>query len=249
MDGEAATVRPSEAKAYFNKARDWEANREWQLTLSERRAWRVASAACIVGVLALVGLVVILPLKTAVPYVLAVDKATGHTEVIDAIDDRTLMGYQELLDKHWAQRYVLARESYVYKLLQTDYNTTLALSTDAIGRTYAAQFDGPNARDKKLGQATEVQVRILSITLAPDRISSKAVIRYESRTVQFDTGIIEAPQTYVATLAYEYRPSMLGKEKDLIDNPLGYRVTSYRVDSELNLARAAPAAETYRVQP
>jgi len=35
-------------------------------------------------------------------------------------------------------------------------------------------------------------------------------------------------------MAYEYKPSMFGREKDLIRNPMGYRVTAYRVDGELS---------------
>ena len=43
----------------------------------------------------------------------------------------------------------------------------------------------------------------------------------------------DPPQTFVATMAYEFKPSMRGREKDLIQNPLGFKVTSYRVDAEL----------------
>jgi type IV secretion system protein VirB8 len=35
---------------------------------------------------------------------------------------------------------------------------------------------------------------------------------------------------------------MFGKEKDLILNPLGYRVTAYRVDAELAPVPNAPAS-------
>jgi type IV secretion system protein VirB8 len=51
----------------------------------------------------------------------------------------------------------------------------------------------------------------------------------------------DPPQYFVATMAYEYKPTMFGKERDLIQNPLGYRVTSYRVDSEL--APVGPAGK------
>lgn len=239
MDGEGRDIRPNEARDYFETARDWEACRDLLLASSERRAWRVAVGACIVAVLSICGLIALLPLKRTVPYVFAVHQTTGQTEVVEAANDRAMVGYQDLLDKHWAQRYVLARESYVYKLLQTDYDKTLALSTDAVGRVYAAQYEGAQARDKKLGTSTEIRVQILSISLAPDAISPKAVVRFETRTFHTDSGAALPAQTYVATLAYEYRPSMLGKEKDLIENPLGYRVTSYRVDAELNPASSA----------
>jgi len=77
------------------------------------------------------------PFKRVVPMVFAVDKASGNTELVNAADDRNVaqLGYQELLDKHWGSRYVIARESYFYHLLQTDYDTVLMLSADDVGRT------------------------------------------------------------------------------------------------------------------
>jgi len=64
-------------------------------------------------------------------------------------------------------------------------------------------------------------------------VGSKAVIRFQREQRRLDAERPETPTFYVATMSYEYKPSMFGKEKDLIQNPLGYRVTSYRLDSEL----------------
>ncbi|MFP1132973.1 virB8 family protein [Asticcacaulis sp. W401b] len=236
-------MKPSDEKDYYQKAQDWEADRQGQLQRSERRAWRVAMLATGVAAVAVVALATLAPLRRTVPYVFEVDRATGNVAFVQAADDRTTRGYQEIVDKHWAQRYVLARESYVYKLLQTDYDTTLGLSDDRTARGYAQLFEGDNARDKRFGTNTEQTVDVHSIALAPDNIGSKAVVRFSKTTRHLDSGLVEPPQTYVATLAYEYVPSMSGREKDLINNPLGFRVTSYRVDPEAQSVRADPVGE------
>lgn len=232
-------VQAKDEKRFYQEGRDFEADRQAGYEKSERRAWMVAGGAVVVAVAAVIGIASLAPFKRVVPYLFAVDRATGNVELVNAADDRTVMGYQELVDKHWAKRYIVARESYTYKLLQTDYDTVLSLSEDTVGRDYAKTFDGPNARDKQYGASIEVKVKVVSVTLSKDAVGSKAVVRFEKTAKRTEAENADAPQYFVATFSYEYKPSMFGEEKDLIENPLGYKVTSYRVDTEI-----APASAT-----
>lgn len=241
MSDKKNVVKAGEESRFYKEGRDWEADRQSRLEKSERRAWTVAGTASVVALVAVVGMATLAPFKRVVPYVFAMDKTTGNVELVNAADDRTIVGYQELLDKHWAQRYVQSREAYNFKLLQYDYDTVLALSSDEVGRDYGRLYEGPNARDKKFGNSLEMKVKVLSVTLNQDDVGSKAVIRFEKVSKRTEADISDAPQYFVATVSYEYKPSMFGKEKDLIQNPLGFRVTSYRIDSELAPMTAAPA--------
>jgi len=241
MNAPLRHVKPDQEGRFYHEGRDWESNQRTDYIKSERRAWRIAIVSVCVTIVAVSGLAMLAPLRKVVPYVIEVDKTNGNMQMVEASNDRSRMGYQDLLDKHWAQRFVTARESYVYKLLQADYDTTLSLSSAQVGQDYARLFQGDNARDKLLGTSTEIKVHILSISLAPDPNGSKAVVRFEKQTRHLENGLSEPIQTYVATLSYEYQPSQTGPEKELIANPLGYHVTSYRVDEELApLAGAKP---------
>lgn len=236
-------VLAGEQAAFLDEGNEWEADRIASKDKSERRAWLVAGAAIALALAAVIGIASLAPFKRVVPYVFAVDRATGNVELVSAADDRTVVGYQELLDKHWAQKYIIARESYNYRLLQTDYDTVLSLSSDEVARDYAKQYDGPNARDKKYGASIEMKVKVLSVTLARDDVGTKTVVRFEKTSKRTEAENADAPQYFVATMAYEYKPSMFGKEKELIQNPLGYKVTSWRVDSEI-APIAAPTGAT-----
>jgi type IV secretion system protein VirB8 len=218
---------------YFRAARTWEADKEFRREQSERRAWTVAATASAIAVVAVIGLSTLAPFRRNVPYLFALDKATGNVEFVGTLDDRTVKGYQELLDKHWAQRYVVARESYFYKLLQEDYDTVLALSAEDIARDYARIYEGPNARDVKFGANVEMKVAVISIQLARNSVGNQAVVRFSKTVRRQDANNSDPTQYYVATIAYEYKPHMFGKEKDLLANPLGFAVTSYRTDPEL----------------
>ena len=214
---------------------DWEADKMAMIAKSEKRAWLVALGMTLIALGSIVALVGLTPLKATVPYLIYVDKTTGNTEVVTAINEREV-GYRELNEKYWARKYVISRENYLYTLLQEDYDTTLALSSDDVGRQYAKQYEGDGARDKKLGAGTEERIKILSVVLPPDQ-RGKAVVRYEKTVKKANADQPEPPQTYVATFAFEFKPSMKGKEAALIRNPLGYKVTSYRTDIELGVSK------------
>jgi type IV secretion system protein VirB8 len=226
----------------FREAVDWEADREARQARSERYAWRVAGAACAVAMIAVAGMAMLAPLRRTVPYLFAVEKATGNVEYVGAIDDRRVAGYQELLDKHWAHRYIVARESYNYRLLQADYDTVLAMSSESIARDFARIYEGPNARDTRYGASVEIRVTVLSVQLSQNAAGNQAVVRFIKNMRRPEIEFGDQPQYFVATIGYEYKPTMLGKEKDLLGNPLGYRVVSYRVDSEMPPV-SAPAAK------
>jgi type IV secretion system protein VirB8 len=172
-----------------------------------------------------------MPLKATVPLMVYVDKTTGNTEIVSALNERQV-GYQDLNDKYWARKYVTARESYFYTLLQADYETVLALSNDDVGTVYDKGFAGENAKQVKLGTSIEEKVNVLSVVL-PAGDPGKAVVRFEKTQRRVNTQDAGPPQTYVASLAFKYEPSMLGRERDLINNPLGFKVTAYRVDAEI----------------
>lgn len=229
-------------KTYFDDALGWEGDREAQRARSERRAWTVAALACALAIAAVVSLAILAPFRRNIPYLFAVDRTSGNVEFVGALDDRRVMGYQELLDKHWAQRYIVARESYTYRLLQSDYDTVLGLSNDSVGRDFAKLYEGPNARDARYSANVEMKVNVLSVQLASNPIGTQAVVRFAKTTRRVDADASEPVQYFVATIAYEYVPTMFGKEKDLLANPLGYKVTSYRVDAELAPTSPPPGA-------
>ncbi|MYM73951.1 type IV secretion system protein VirB8 [Duganella sp. FT134W] len=211
----------------------WEVLIDHQLQRSERRAWWVATVASSVALTAVVALAVLAPYRRDVPYLLALDRVQGNVEFIGTIDDRTIRGYQEVLDKHWVQQYIVARESYFYRLLQDDYDTVLELSETDVGRDFMQTYEGPAARDKQLGEQTEIQIKIVSIQLASNAVGQQATVRFSRTLRHLDTNLVDPVQYAIATLAYSYRPRMFGKELSLIRNPLGFKVSVYRVANEL----------------
>ena len=74
-------------------------------------------------------------------------------------------------------------------------------------------------------------MRILGVTLPPNE-PGKAVVRFERITRRDGTDVDVS--IYVATLSYKYEPpALFSKERNVVDNPLGFKVTGFVVDQEL----------------
>lgn len=225
----------------FKQGANWESTRVSDLEKSRRTAWLFASLFAVCLVVAIIALALLTPLRRTVPYVVMQDAQTGNLEVLQAFDNRTI-GQTELLNKYWAQRYVLAREQYNWWLVAADYDVVAALTDPTIFNEYAQQFLGEQGLDKVFGDFTDRRIKILSITPSPTS-PNLMVVRFERTTVSRGQ-VVEAPTVFVANLAFRYNPNPFGAEADLIRNPTGYQVYSYRRDVEVPASSlgAAPAA-------
>jgi type IV secretion system protein VirB8 len=216
-------------KTHYEEALDWEASRTHLMEKSERRAWRIAGCAAALVVLALAAIVLMMPLKQTIPFVIRVDNVTGVPDIVTTLKEGKVT-YDEIMDKYWVAGYVRARETYDRYTLQKDYDTVGLLSSPTVGADYAQLFQGPNALDKTFGSNVRALVEIVSVV--PNG-KGNATVRFRKRTERVNQKSEGEVRTYVATLAYEYRDAQSMRESLRLVNPLGFQVTSYRVDPEL----------------
>jgi len=211
----------------------YEASRKYLAEKSTKRAWTVAIIFGLIA-LALAGVIVyILPLKKVEPYVIQVDKFTGMTHFISAIDEGTLEP-NEAVDKYFASTYVKKRESYYYDFLQQDYVYVQLFSNNQVANEYREIYEGETARDKLLGDNSKVVVKIISVVLGQSTNVKTATIRFILTQKDAHTNRTKSEINKVVTLSYDYFPDTLETEKDRLTNPLAFKVLSYRVDNEVS---------------
>lgn len=205
----------------------WEAD----IVLNERRsrliAWRVASVALLLVMLMVISLMLLIPLKQVVPYVVTVDRLTGESAITSSAKD--FVASTTLNDKHWIKTFLIARERYSFQLLQHDYDTVKVLAGDKTWQAYSKLYEGTNSRETVLAETMEMIPIVLSITLNPN---GTATTRYELRTRNFRNNGDPVVTRHVATLRYSYKPPQGKREFDMIDNPLGFTVDGYQSDPE-----------------
>lgn len=170
------------------------------------------------------------PITHKEPFVLRVNNTTGAVDMVSTVKDQEKT-YGEVVDTFFIADYVRSYESYNYHSIQDNYDKTILMSADDVANGYRKIYEGSEttpARDAFLGQSGTRKVEILSVV--PDIEKGIATVRFQTTTAKDNQGVIL--ENWVATLTYEYVSAKIDENVRLL-NPLGFVVTSYRVDKEL----------------
>jgi type IV secretion system protein VirB8 len=211
---------------------EFEAQLAQKADQSKRVAWIIAFSGLFISSLSITALILLLPLKQTVPYLTYVDKTTGVTQVVD-VATVSKITQDEVNAKHWVGRYVQTRERYVYQLLQDDYDFVIATTDPAQQKSYSAIYElGPNKKDAVLRDQVEERVRITAVQLSPSQ-TGRASVRYVKDTLRSGSRSPDKSEAFIVDLAFAWSGNGQWTEKALLLNPLGFRVTAYRVTPEV----------------
>ncbi|WP_188012757.1 virB8 family protein [Photobacterium damselae] len=215
-----------------DSALDFEASKSVMIAKSEKRAWTIVKVTCGLTILSWLALVLLMPLKQTVPYVVTVDKNSGQSQVVNVLDTQTeTVSEKEVLNNYWLSNYVRWREVYDWYTLQQDYDNTLAFSAPNVQTEYASIFTGKDALDSMWGKRIKATVEILSIV--NNMKSQIATIRFEKTVKNVEDTGDGKKHVWIATIGYRYAPDKKMSAQERLINPLGFEVTSYRVDREM----------------
>lgn len=232
--GEPREARGSHEQDPYSSNMSWEVDRLKAAKKSESRAWMVAVAALCVAVIAIIAVALQGPLRRVETVAIVVDKSTGASYVETRLSEQTIPA-NEALDMNNAATFVRAREGYYWPFLQKQYDTVSRMSTPDVFKTYAKQFTGDDDLSKKFGAVGEYRVDIINVRGRPGgRLGNQGelVVTFDKTRKDPQTSVVSTLR-YVSTLRFEYRPKVLQKEVDRIENPFGFIVTAYRADVEL----------------
>lgn len=217
------------ALKFVDAARAFEKSEIDRVQRNSKIAWRISGASMLLVGLMAGAIAGLTPLKEVQPFVIRVDNNTGATDIVTTVKHKE-ESYGEVLDKHWLAQYIQYREGYDWQTIQDSYNATMLMSAPAVQGEFAKIYhDNPAAPHKVLKDTMKVVSQINAITF----IGKTAQVRFEKRMIPLtgDTSQQIPPQRLIATIGYEYTSTPMS-EADRRVNPLGFVVTSYRVDPE-----------------
>ena len=207
---------------------------------SERRAWTVAWTAVAMSVVLAGGYFYMLPLKEKVPYLVMADAYTGTSTVARLQEDfsnRSITS-SEAINRSNVAHFVLARESYDVALMNLrDWATVYTMSSSEVAAEYSALHANNNVESpyNVHGRGRAIRVRLLSIVLiggGDGRAPRGATVRFQRSLVDKASGAVRPLDGKIATIEFSYKPNLKMDEERRIENPLGFQVTSYRVDTD-----------------
>jgi type IV secretion system protein VirB8 len=245
MPGQAAALSERNAPSLAEPDADlrnanWEIDHTLMLERSERRAWWVAIAGLLLGLIGIAAVFVQGPLRRVVEIPIVVDRVTGEATIAQRLAVETIPPL-EALDKHNLANFVRAREGYSWMFLQRDFDQVARMAVPAVFTTYNRLFEGDTALQKKLGAAEDWRIQIVGVRLmAAGRAGNKgeATVTYDKVVRQPERNLPDVTTRHVASVVFVYQPKVLAKERDRLENPFGFVVTAYRSDPEINTAAA-----------
>ena len=235
-------VQAAEATAIVAN-RAWELDRALMLERSERRAWWVAIAGFVLGLIGIAAVFVQGPLRRVVEIPIVVDRVTGEATIQQRLSEETIPP-MDALDKHNLANFVRAREGYSWMFLQRDFDQVARMAVPAVFAEYNRNFEGDSALQKKIGAAEDWRINVIGVRLTASGRSGnrgEATVTYDKVVRLTDRNLPEATTRHVASVVFQYQPKVLAKERDRLENPFGFVVTAYRSDPEINTT--APGAK------
>jgi len=224
--------------AYYEDAASWNSDRLKALHAARRVAWIVASVAGAIALLEAGALILLTPLKTVEPYTLLVDKTTGYVQPLKPLDPGTATPDAALTQSYLVQ-YVIARESFDFATVRTNYRRVALFSAGIARSGYLAAMQPTSAQNPLViyPRGTTVETRVKSVSpIGPDA----ALVRFD--TVKIDSnGGAEPARAWVALVRYRYSRASMTLD-DRFVNPLGFQIFEYRRDPE-TIAPVQPAGQ------
>lgn len=228
--------------AYYREAETWSADRDRAAASSRKIAWIVASVAAGVALLEAVALILLLPLKTVVPYTLLVDRQTGYVQALKPLE-REIVAPDHALVRSFLAQYVIAREGFDIDSLRDSYRKVALWSAGEARSRYVSsvQASNPLSPLSTLPRRSLVEVEVRSISSLN---ADTALVRFS--TVRTDPGgQRQEPQIWAAVIKYRFSGEAMAAADRLL-NPLGFQVVRYRRDAEMiaELPAAYPTSPT-----
>lgn len=224
---------------------------------SERRAWWVAFSAIGMSLILAGGYFYMLPLKQKVPYLVMADAYTGTATVARLNGNFGPGGIttSEAINRSNVAHFVLARESYDLAMLNLrDWKTVQTMASPGVKAEYTSLYSAQNESSlyKLYGKDRAIRIRLLSIVLlggGPGITPKGATVRFQRSLYNKSTGATQPMDSKIATLEFTYKPNLDMDDQSRIENPLGFWVTSYRVDNDYAAAPPQEIVDTTAAAP
>jgi type IV secretion system protein VirB8 len=243
-EGEALMSPDPALQGYLEEAASWEADRVAQASRSAAVAWRSAAAGWLCAIACAIALVLLLPLKRVVPYLVRVDETTGVVDMVPVYAGHASLG--ETVTRYFLTHYITVCERFDQALAESDYEECGAFNSARLNQALYAKWNRANPRSPlnthEDGSTATVRIESVSFFKRASGASDLAQVRF-ARIERAGQGE-GAPGTvthWIASIQYRY-----GKPPDdpriRAWNPLGFEVLDLAIEPEvLGSAQDSPS--------
>ncbi len=226
------------SQEYFDAAESWDADRIAQFRRYARIAWWAAGAGWLCAAVNGAVLLLMMPLKEVIPYLVRVDSSTGIVDVVPALVGRAAP--EETVTRYFLTHYITVCERFNFATAESDYEECGAFHSAQRNQAWYALWTSSNPKSPlnvhKDGSTVRVQVNAVSFFTRASGLSDLAQVRYLKAARQA-SGAEETFSHWVATIQYAYG-EVAKDPKTRRWNPLGFKIVDFRTEPEV-LSEAA----------
>ena len=217
------------AQSFTSAAADFERSKITEIKRSRKIAWAIAGVSTGLCVLSVASLLVAILFRTEPePLVLQVDQSTGATTMLRSLRDSKDQ-FDEVVNKYWLAKYVRTCEGYDWFTISEQFEACKLMSEGSVSAEYSKRVQGASAPLATLKDKGKVIAKVSSIAF----FGETAQVRFTSeRTSSSGDPLDPSPQKFIATVAFQFKPSVMTEQQRLV-NPLGFKAVTYRVDPEV----------------
>lgn len=224
------TASTEDVSAYYQEASDWRYQMHESQTVWLHRSLLLNLLLLTLLTLFVIACLFLFPLKQSVPYVYALNQATGELTQLGKAEPKAY-AQEWLLTRYFLIQYVINREGYSADNLERPYQVTYAMSDANIAKRYEEEVNSnnPNSPYNLYGKDKVMTVHVLSVSqLSPDTAEVRFI-----KTLHDKDANTEQKLQKTAIIKWQYT-NPVATEKMLDRNPLGFKVTYYQVN-QVNL--------------
>jgi len=211
------------------EVRNWYKDRYQYVVVQRKILTVITLCSMAVTVATVVVISQLTPLKSVEPFVIQVDQKTGVTQTVDPLTVKELKA-NEAVNNYFIVLYIRSRESYNANQILYNYNLVRVMSESArVYQKFMEEVDANNPKSNvaRLGSAGIRSLKFKSITYLKPNVAQVRVLIEEKGDNVGNTQLHR-----IILIAFEYIKLQLTAD-DRYLNPLGFRVTDYRIDEDI----------------
>lgn len=194
---------------------------------SRNRAYVLCMFLLLLSAASVFSVAALAPLKEVKTNIVLIDSVHGVVTSIQEGTDLENIKARYAVTQSMLYRYVIARETYDAADYQVKYDLVRKMSAEIPRNEYEQRMKSAASPISVLGRNGTRRVHIQAVSQLTDTTSQ---VRFTTED-SFGGGTPRPSRPWIAIISYEYINTPTGIQ-DRLENPLGFMVTSYRIDQE-----------------
>ncbi len=211
--------------------RNWYSNK-YQIVVLQKNLFSLFTICALISVVIAVFFVKkITESKSFEPFVIEMEDKTGNVQIVENIE-KSRITKNESLKRYFIYNFLSVTEGYDPLTYIEDCNKLRLFSSASVYRSAYEKVSPKNPASpiNRLKATAKMKVVLKSVIFLTN---SSASVRFRVNRIE-SNGKISSYNDYVAYIEYAF-VNLEATEEEILINPLGFQVTKYRIDKDLDI--------------